>query len=133
MEDRINNSIHALHIDKADHGPGSSSHFDKTAFNDVGGAKFPPQVSGEAEEGQQVWQIISQPIGHSWVSCAPAAMEAAKRGFGLRSTLGSVNGLGIGLHLLIVALAHFFQNVTHLVHPAALMQDTRIYGLDRGG
>ena len=50
IEDRINDSIHALHVDKADHGPGAAADLHEAALDDVGGAQLPPQVSRELEK-----------------------------------------------------------------------------------
>jgi hypothetical protein len=39
LEDGVDDSVHGLHIDEADHGPGSSPDFDEAALDDVGGAQ----------------------------------------------------------------------------------------------
>jgi len=57
LEDRVNNSIHALHVDEADHGSGSPPDFHKAALDDVGGPQLAPQMLGKAIETQQLWQI----------------------------------------------------------------------------
>ena len=51
----------------------------------------------------------------------PAGAEAAQRGFGLCTAFRQIDGRGSGFYLGVVAFAGFFQNVAHLVHPAALM------------
>lgn len=53
MDDRVNDAIRALHVHEADHGASSASDLYKATFNDIGGAQFPPQVPGEAEERQE--------------------------------------------------------------------------------
>src|SRR5262249_48992399 len=53
-KDRVDNAIHALVIDKADHRTRAAAHFDKTAFNHVRGPQLPPEVAGEAKEIQQL-------------------------------------------------------------------------------
>ena len=58
LEDRVNNSIHALHVDKADHGPGSAPDFHKATLNDVSGAQLAPQMLGKAIETQQLRQVL---------------------------------------------------------------------------
>src|SRR5437660_3256186 len=50
LEDGVDDAVHALHVDEADHGPGSSAYFHETAFNDIGGAHLLPQVPGQGEE-----------------------------------------------------------------------------------
>jgi hypothetical protein len=57
--------------------------------------------------------------------------EGTNSCFGLASAFGSVDGLGIALHFLIVAFPHVLQNVPHLVHPAALMEHPRVDRRDR--
>ncbi len=57
LEDGVDDPIHRLHVDEADHGPGSAADFDETALDDVGGAQLAPQVFGKSEESQQLWQI----------------------------------------------------------------------------
>src|SRR5271157_6291125 len=38
LEDGVDDSVHALHVDEADHGPSSPAHLHEAAFDDVGGA-----------------------------------------------------------------------------------------------
>src|ERR1700733_2640187 len=49
LEDGVDDAVDALYIHKANHGAGSSAHFDEAALNHVGGAQFPPQVAGKSE------------------------------------------------------------------------------------
>ena len=51
-------------------------------------------------------------------------------GHGLSPALGQVDGLRADLDGIVVALADLFQDVAHLVHPAALMGGARVHGLD---
>ena len=60
LEDGVDDAVHALHVDEADHGPGSAAYFHETAFDDVGGAHLLPQVPGQGEERQQFRQIALQ-------------------------------------------------------------------------
>lgn len=60
------------------------------------------------------------------------AAEYFGRSFGLAAALGKVDGLGIGFHRVVVALAHLVEDVAHLVHPAALVSHARIDGLNGG-
>src|SRR3990172_4902648 len=46
---------------------------------------------------------------------------------------GAIDGLGVGLDRVVVALPHLLQDVAHLVDPAALVGDSRIDGLQGGG
>src|SRR5581483_460110 len=50
LEDGVDDSVHAVYVHKAHHGPGTPPDLDKAALDDVGGAQLPPQVPGEAEE-----------------------------------------------------------------------------------
>src|SRR5581483_651840 len=50
LEDGVDDSVHAVYVHKAHHGPGTPPYLDKAALDDVGGAQLPPQVPGEAEE-----------------------------------------------------------------------------------
>jgi len=54
LEDGVDDSVHELHVDEADHGAGAAANFDETAFDDVGGAQLAPQMFGETVEGQQL-------------------------------------------------------------------------------
>ena len=57
LEDGVDDPVHGLHVDEADHGAGSSAHFDEAALDDVGGAQLAPQVLWESEKRQQFSQI----------------------------------------------------------------------------
>ena len=54
LEDGVDDAVDAFDVDKANHGPGAAAHFDKTAFDYIGGAEFARQVPGESEEGEQL-------------------------------------------------------------------------------
>ena len=54
VEDGVDDSVHGLHVNEADHGAGATANFDETAFDDVGGAQLAPQVFGETVNGQQL-------------------------------------------------------------------------------
>ena len=130
VEDRIDDSVHARYVDKAHHGPGAASHFDKAALDDVGGAQLSPQMAGQAEEAQQLRQIALQLPHHGRVCFAPAFAEAAKFGLGLAAAVGQVDPLRVLFHFVIVPLANLLQDVAHLVYPATLVRGARIDGLD---
>ena len=42
VKDCINDSIHTLHVAKADHGPSATPHLDEAALDDVGDAQLLP-------------------------------------------------------------------------------------------
>jgi hypothetical protein len=52
LEDGVDDAVHALHVHKAHHGPGTPPHLDETTLNDVGSAQLSPEMPGEAEERQ---------------------------------------------------------------------------------
>ncbi len=56
----MDNPIHAFHVGEHHHGSCPSADFDEAAFDHVGGAQFPPQVSWKYEEVQQFRQIALQ-------------------------------------------------------------------------
>src|SRR5271165_3241278 len=93
LEDGVDDAVHALHIDKADHGTGSSSNFDEAAFDDVGGAHLLPQVPGQGEKREQFRQVVLQAANHGAVVPQPAGAEAAERGLRLGPAVGPINGL----------------------------------------
>src|SRR5579875_2489527 len=132
LEDGVDDAVHGLHIDETDHGSSTASDFPEAAFDDIGGAQLAPQVLGKTEEDQQVGQIALQLPHHGGIFPTPAAAEDACGSFGLPSSLGQIDGLGIGFDGVVVALADLVQDVAHLVHPAALMGHARIHGLDGG-
>ena len=53
-EKRIDDSIHAFHVRKHDHGSCSSTDFNGATFDRVGGPQLPPKVSREDKEVQQL-------------------------------------------------------------------------------
>src|SRR5271157_3646010 len=42
LEDGVDDAVHALHIDKTDHGPSAAANFHETTLNDIGGAQLLP-------------------------------------------------------------------------------------------
>jgi hypothetical protein len=50
MEDGIDYSVHALHVSQSKPSVGFSPHFDKTAFDNVGGPQLLPEMLGEAKK-----------------------------------------------------------------------------------
>jgi hypothetical protein len=46
LEDGVNDSVHALHVHKANHGPGAAPDFHEAALDDVGGPQLLPQRPG---------------------------------------------------------------------------------------
>src|SRR5271166_5686254 len=131
LEDGVDDPIHALHVDEADHGPSAASNFHKTAFDNVGGAQLLPQMSGEPKERQQLRQIGLQLSHHAGIRRAPALAESARRRLRLGSAVGQIDGLGVNLDCVVIALPYLLQDIAHLVYPAALMQHPGINRLHR--
>jgi hypothetical protein len=73
----LNNSVHALHVDKTDHEPGSPPHFHKAAFDDVGGPQLTPQMLGKVEKTQQFRQILLQLANHGRIGLPPSRSKTA--------------------------------------------------------
>jgi len=48
--------------------------------------------------------------------------------FSLAAAVGPLDRLGVGFDGVVIALANLLQDVAHLVHLAALMQDLRMFG-----
>jgi hypothetical protein len=96
-----------FYVHKANHGAGAAADFDKAALDHVGGAQFAPQVAGERKERQQLGQVLLQPPHHRRVSSAPAGTKGAKRCFGLPPNFGQIDGLGSGLHFVLIPLPCF--------------------------
>ena len=42
LEDGVDDAVHGLHVDEADHGPGTAANFDEATLDDVGGAQLAP-------------------------------------------------------------------------------------------
>src|SRR5207237_1898062 len=53
-KNRVNDALHARGVYKADHGSRPPAHFHEAALDDIGGAQLPPEMAGEAVEGQQL-------------------------------------------------------------------------------
>src|SRR5215472_1239667 len=85
----------------------------------------------EAEEGEQLWQIAFQSPDYGAIQALPATAEISKSGFRLATTGGAIDGLGILLDRIMIALPYLLQNVPHLVYPTALMAHAGIDGADR--
>src|SRR5271165_6615154 len=130
LEDGVDDAIHALDVHKAHHGPGAPPYFHEAALDHIGRPELAPQVAGKGEEGKQLGQVALQSPHHAAVVLPPAGAEATKGGFGVPTTCGQVDGLRPGLDFVVVGLAHFLQNIAHLVHPAALMPGSRIHRRD---
>src|SRR5579875_2505944 len=96
------------------------------------GAVFPFQIES-LEDGvdHSVHGLHIDETDHG-SSTASDFHEDACGSFGLPSSLGEIDGLGIGFDGVVVALADLVQEVAHLVHPAARMDHARIHGLDGG-
>jgi len=42
LENGVDDPIHALHVDKVDHGTGTALYFHEAALDDIGGAQLAP-------------------------------------------------------------------------------------------
>src|SRR6478672_12248055 len=126
LEDRVNNSIHALYVDEADHGPGSPPHFHKAAFDDVGGPQLTPQMLGKVEKTQQFRQVTLQLANHGGIGLPPSRGKTAAGRLCFFAAARQIDGLSVTLDLVIVGFTYLLQNIAHLVYPAALMQRPRI-------
>ena len=129
LENGVDDAIHGLHVDEADHGAGAASDFDEAALDDVGGAQLAPQVFGKGEAGEPFGQVAAQLLDHGGILPLPASGQGAEGGFGLAASLGQIDGLSVSLDGVVVALADLVEDIAHLVHPAALMGHPRIDGL----
>ena len=133
VKDRIEDSIHALDIDKANHWSCPPSDFHEAAFDGIGGAKLLPEMLGKIEKAQQFRQVLFQLPHHAGICFPPFPRETLKSGSRFLKAVGPINGLRRLLHGVVVPLPNFFQDVAHLVHPAALMLRFRVDRLDRSG
>jgi len=75
-------------------------------------------VFGKSEKGQQLGQIALQLPDHGCILASPAPAEGTGGGHGLAAAVSQIDGLGIGLDLVVIAFARLLQDVAHLVHPA---------------
>src|SRR5208282_6780558 len=57
--------------------------------------------------------------------------KAAERRLSVGPAFGQINRLRARLDFVIVALAYFLQNISHLMHPTALMRHSGINGGNR--
>ena len=48
-KNRKDNPVHAMHVDKTDHGSSSTAHFHKTALDHIGRPQLSPQMLGECK------------------------------------------------------------------------------------
>ena len=96
-ENRIDDSIHAFHVRKHDHGSCSSADFNEATFDRVGGQQLPPQVSREVQEVQQFRQIALQLTDHRRVALLPVKAEPFKGPPRARQIRCQVDLLRLGL------------------------------------
>ena len=85
----------------------------------------------KVEEGKQLGQILLQPLHHRRVVGLPSSPEVAEGRLGPPPIIRPIDRLRVRLHRLVVALADVLENVSHLMHPAALMLRVRVNGLER--
>ena len=78
LEDGVDDANHGLHVDEADHGPGTAANFNEAAFDDVGSAQLAPQMLGKREGGKQVGQIALQLSHYGGIMLPPAAAEGPR-------------------------------------------------------
>jgi hypothetical protein len=78
LEDGVDDSVDAVDIHKADHGPRPSSHLHETTLDDIRRAQFLPQMSRKVEEREQYRQIALQLPYYAAVGALPAVAEARK-------------------------------------------------------
>ena len=133
LKDRIEDAVHALDIDETNHGTGPTANLHEAALDGVGGAELPPEVAREVKEGEQFREVLLQAAHHRRIDRLPLPPESREGVLSLPPVAGQVEGLGPGLDRVVIPLPHSLQDVPHLVHPAALMLNARVDGLDRGG
>ena len=133
VEDGVDDPIDALHIDKADHGPGAATHFHKAALDGVGGAQLGPEVPRETAEAPPLGQVALPPFHPRPLGSLPAGPASPKGRRGLTAAGGSIDRRRVGLHCLIVALAHLREDIPPLMHPAALRGEARVDPRPRRG
>src|SRR5580765_5683951 len=126
LEDGINNPVHAFHVDKADHGPGSASDFHEATLDNVGGPQLTPQMLRKVEEAQQLRQVLLQLANHGGIGLPPSRGKTAAGRLCFFAAARQIDRLSLTLDLVIVGLTYLLQNIAHLVYPAALMQRPRI-------
>src|ERR1700691_2328026 len=102
VEDGVDDSVHAVDVDEADHGTGAAPHLHEAALDNVGGAQLSPQVPGKAIEGEQLRQVSLQALHHRRVGAPPTQLKYAKSGLRSLATMGEVNGLSVGFHLVVI-------------------------------
>ena len=122
VEDPEHDAVYAPNVDAANHRPGAPADLHEAALNDVGGAQLAPQVPGEVEEAEQLRQVFL-PLEHDRaIGLPPVGLELLEGALRLPQALGAIDGLGLRLRRVVVALPHLLQDVAHLVHPAALLR-----------
>ena len=106
VEDGIDDSVHALNIDEADHGSRAAAHFDKASFDHDGRSQFLPKRPGEAEEGEQLGQVLLQLPHHPGVGAVPVGLEGTKRRLRLALAVRLINRVSFRFDRLVVPLPH---------------------------
>ena len=99
VKDRENNPIHALQVDKANHGSRPSPHFDKAALNHVGRPQAAPQRLGKTVEAEQLREVPLQPLHHGRIGVLPASLKGPESRLRRLAVLGPVDSLRVALHL----------------------------------
>ena len=114
IEDRKDNAIHTVNIDKTHHGTCPATNLNKTSLDHIGGAQLSPQRPGKLIKGQQIRQVRFQSMNQAGIRHLPAPLELFECPAGLLVTVGIVDGSCISCDGFDISLAGHLHQVTHL-------------------
>jgi len=86
VEDGIDDSVHALHVDETDHGPSATTDLHEATPDDVGGAQLPPHIAQETEEVKQFRQVLLQASHQARINTPPFPLQVQKGALRLGET-----------------------------------------------
>jgi len=90
--------------------------FHEAASGHLGDAQLSPKPRGNAKKDSSSRRSRFQPPDHAGIP-PPTGLEKGNDSFGLRPIQGSIDGLGVSFHFVVVAFADMLYRVVHPVHP----------------
>src|SRR5216684_6432388 len=93
LKNRIDDSLHAGHIDEHHHGPGAPPDLHEAALDGIGRSQLAPQGLREIEKGEQFGQIALQPPHQSRIARLPVKAKALESAARLRRVVGQIDAL----------------------------------------
>ena len=122
VEDRKDDAIHTVNIDKTQHMACPATNLNKTPLDHIGGGQLSPQRPGKLIKGQQIGQVLFQSMNQTGIRRLPAPPKLFESCASLPNPVGLVDGPSIRCDGLDIPLAGRLHQASQLMHPAPLMR-----------